>query len=236
MAEFPFHIHATEGDARTGRLSTPRGDIATPAFMPLATAGAVKALYLDQVRSAGSDIILGNTYHLMLRPGGERIKRLGGLHRFMRWDKPILTDSGGYQVMSLAQLRKLDADGVTFRSHVDGGPANRSGAVQGYQVELDPSDRAFTAGIYDEQRRGWLHPLSDAPYARRAYRPGEWNSIRILARGPVIQTWVNGVPGATVFDALTAAGHLGLQVHSVGEGLEGAEVRFRNVRVREMQP
>ncbi len=117
---FPFDIKARDGAARTGVLRTTRGDIRTPAFMPVGTAGTVKGLTVDQVAATGADIILGNTYHLMLRPGGERMAKLGGLHRFMRWDKPILTDSGGYQVMSLAQLRKLDADGVTFRSHVDG--------------------------------------------------------------------------------------------------------------------
>jgi queuine tRNA-ribosyltransferase len=117
---FQFEINARDGAARTGVLRTTRGDIRTPAFMPVGTAGTVKGLTVDQVASTGADIILGNTYHLMLRPGGERMARLGGLHSFMRWDKPILTDSGGYQVMSLAQLRKLDADGVTFRSHVDG--------------------------------------------------------------------------------------------------------------------
>jgi len=120
MTAFPFAIHARDGAARTGVLKTPRGDIRTPAFMPLGTAGSVKALTVDQVASTGADIILGNTYHLMLRPGGDRMQRLGGLHQFMRWPKPILTDSGGYQVMSLAQLRKIDPDGVTFRSHVDG--------------------------------------------------------------------------------------------------------------------
>lgn len=120
MSCFPFEIHASDGAARTGLLRTPRGDIRTPAFMPVGTAGTVKALTVDQVASTGADVILGNTYHLMLRPGGERMARLGGLHAFMRWDKPILTDSGGYQVMSLSQLRNLDADGVTFRSHIDG--------------------------------------------------------------------------------------------------------------------
>ena len=120
VSAFPFVIHARDGAARAGALQTPRGEVRTPAFMPVGTAGTVKALTVDQVRETGADIILGNTYHLMLRPGGERLRRLGGLHRFMRWDGPILTDSGGYQVMSLAQLRKLDADGVTFRSHVDG--------------------------------------------------------------------------------------------------------------------
>ena len=117
---FAFEISALEGRARTGVLHTPRGDIRTPAFMPVGTAGTVKGLTVEQVASTGSDIILGNTYHLMLRPGGERMQRLGGLHRFMGWDKPILTDSGGYQVMSLSQLRKLDTDGVTFQSHIDG--------------------------------------------------------------------------------------------------------------------
>jgi len=120
MSGFPLDIHARDGAARTGVLRTPRGDIRTPAFMPVGTAGTVKALTVDQVKSTGADIILGNTYHLMLRPGGERMARLGGLHAFMRWDGPILTDSGGYQVMSLAQLRKLDEDGVRFQSHVDG--------------------------------------------------------------------------------------------------------------------
>src|SRR3954469_308315 len=117
---FPFEISATEGAARTGALSTPRGDIRTPAFMPVGTAGTVKALTVDQVRAAGAGILLGNTYHLMLRPGAERIARLGGLHRFMRWDGPILTDSGGFQVMSLSKIRKITEEGVRFQSHIDG--------------------------------------------------------------------------------------------------------------------
>jgi queuine tRNA-ribosyltransferase len=120
MTTFPFEIKAREGKARTGLLKTPRSDIRTPAFMPVGTAGTVKALYMDQVKQAGADIILGNTYHLMLRPGAERVHRLGGLHKFAHWDGPMLTDSGGFQVWSLAQLRKMDADGVTFQSHIDG--------------------------------------------------------------------------------------------------------------------
>jgi queuine tRNA-ribosyltransferase len=117
---FPFLINAVDGKARTGLLQTPRGDIRTPAFMPVGTAGTVKALTVDQVRQAGADIILGNTYHLMLRPTAERVHRLGGLHRFMRWERPILTDSGGFQVMSLAQIAKVKEQGVTFQSHIDG--------------------------------------------------------------------------------------------------------------------
>ena len=120
MAGFPFLINAVDGAARTGVLETPRGDIRTPAFMPVGTAGTVKALTVDQVRQAGADIILGNTYHLMLRPGAERVGRLGGLHRFMRWDRPILTDSGGFQVMSLAKIAKVTEEGVAFQSHIDG--------------------------------------------------------------------------------------------------------------------
>jgi len=120
MAKFPFEISATDGAARTGVLKTPRGDIRTPAFMPVGTAATVKALTVDQVAAAGADIILGNTYHLMLRPGAERVARLGGLHRFMRWDKPILTDSGGFQVMSLSKINKVTEEAVTFASHIDG--------------------------------------------------------------------------------------------------------------------
>ena len=120
MTDFPFTIHATENRARTGVLKTTRGDIRTPAFMPVGTTATVKALYLDQVSDAGADILLGNTYHLMLRPTAERVKRLGGLHKFMRWEKPILTDSGGFQVWSLSSLRKMTEEGASFRSHIDG--------------------------------------------------------------------------------------------------------------------
>ena len=120
MTAFPFQITATDGAARTGVLATPRGDIRTPAFMPVGTAGTVKALTVEQVDQSGADILLGNTYHLMLRPSAERVARLGGLHRFMRWDKPILTDSGGFQVMSLSKISKVTEEAVTFQSHIDG--------------------------------------------------------------------------------------------------------------------
>jgi hypothetical protein len=121
MAErFSFSIAATDGKARTGKISMLRGDIRTPAFMPVGTAATVKAMKPETVRATGADIILGNTYHLMLRPGAERVARLGGLHKFMNWDRPILTDSGGYQVMSLSELTKLSENGVEFQSHLDG--------------------------------------------------------------------------------------------------------------------
>jgi len=117
---FSFRLIAQNGAARRGEIATPRGKIRTPAFMPVGTAATVKAMLPEHVRAAGSDIVLGNTYHLMLRPGAERVAKLGGLHEFMHWPHPILTDSGGFQVMSLSALRKLDENGVTFRSHLDG--------------------------------------------------------------------------------------------------------------------
>lgn len=143
---FEFKLLATDGKARRGEVSMPRGTIRTPAFMPVGTAGTVKAMYLDQVRDLGADIILGNTYHLMLRPGAERVARLGGLHELIRWQHPILTDSGGFQVMSLSGLRKLDEQGVTFKSHIDGAmhhmSPERSIEIQGLlgsdiQMQLD---------------------------------------------------------------------------------------------------
>jgi queuine tRNA-ribosyltransferase len=117
---FDFTIHHTDGKARTGTIQMQRGDIRTPAFMPVGTAATVKAMRPAEVRATGADIILGNTYHLMLRPGAERVARLGGLHAFSGWDRPILTDSGGYQVMSLSALRKITEEGVSFQSHLDG--------------------------------------------------------------------------------------------------------------------
>ncbi|WP_264046154.1 tRNA guanosine(34) transglycosylase Tgt [Methylobacterium flocculans] len=145
-SDFTFRIDATDGTARTGAIAMPRGVIRTPAFMPVGTAATVKAMYPGQVRDLGADVVLGNTYHLMLRPGPERMARLGGLHRFMNWPHPILTDSGGFQVMSLSALRKLDEQGVTFRSHVDGSTHHmspeRSIEIQGrlgsdIQMQLD---------------------------------------------------------------------------------------------------
>ena len=143
---FQFNVLAREGRARTGVILTPRGDIRTPAFMPVGTAGTVKAMYADQVRDLGADIILGNVYHLMLRPGAERVARLGGLHKMANWPYPILTDSGGFQVMSLGNLRKITERGVTFRSHIDGSSheltPERSIEIQGLlgsdiQMQLD---------------------------------------------------------------------------------------------------
>ena len=118
--KFSYSLTAADGKARCGIISTPRGEIRTPAFMPVGTAATVKAMLPESVKSTGADVLLGNTYHLMLRPTAERIFELGGLHKFMNWERPILTDSGGFQVMSLAELRKLSEEGVTFKSHIDG--------------------------------------------------------------------------------------------------------------------
>src|SRR6476469_8119171 len=120
MTDFSFTLQATDGLARRGRIDTSRGAIETPAFIPVGTVGTDKAMYPEQVRETGADILLGNTYHLMLRPGAERIAALGGLHVFMDWPRPILTDSGGFQVMSLSALRKISEEGVKFQSHIDG--------------------------------------------------------------------------------------------------------------------
>jgi queuine tRNA-ribosyltransferase len=145
-ASFTFNVHHRDGRARQGEISMPRGVIRTPAFMPVGTAGTVKAMYADQVRALGADVVLGNVYHLMLRPGAERVAALGGLHHFMQWPHPILTDSGGFQVMSLAQLRKLNEKGVVFQSHIDGSKheltPERSIEIQGLlgsdiQMQLD---------------------------------------------------------------------------------------------------
>jgi len=122
LPRFGYRLIAEDGAARVGEIATPHGPVRTPAFMPVGTAGTVKALYPEQVKAAGADIVLANTYHLMLRPGPERIAKLGGLHAFMRWDGPILTDSGGFQVMSLAKLRQVSEAGVRFQSHLDGSP------------------------------------------------------------------------------------------------------------------
>jgi len=143
---FSFTVNKTDGTARTGEIRMPRGVIRTPAFMPVGTAATVKAMYPDQVKALGADVVLGNTYHLMLRPGAERVARLGGLHHFMNWPYPILTDSGGFQVMSLSALRKIDETGVTFQSHIDGSThvltPERSIEIQGLlgsdiQMQLD---------------------------------------------------------------------------------------------------
>ena len=174
--EFRYEPLGRDGAARTGLVHTGRGTIRTPAFMPVGTAGTVKAMYMDQVRDLGADIVLGNTYHLMVRPGAERVAELGGLHRFSTWSGPMLTDSGGFQVMSLAKLRKLDENGVTFQSHIDGSKhqltPERSMQIQALlgsdiQMQLDECVRLPTSDA--EVERAMLLSLRWAERSLKAF-------------------------------------------------------------------
>jgi queuine tRNA-ribosyltransferase len=180
--EFGFTLHATDGMARRGTVTTAHGEIRTPAFMPVGTQATVKCMYPAQVRELGADIILGNTYHLMLRPGAERVAKLGGLHHFMNWPHPILTDSGGFQVMSLAQLRKITEKGVTFRSHIDGSKheltPERSIEIQGLlgsniQMQLDecvalPAERKEMERAMELSLR-WAERSKSAFFGKRGH-------------------------------------------------------------------
>ncbi len=179
--DFTFSLLRTDGAARLGRIDTPRGAIRTPAFMPVGTQGTVKGLYPDQVREAGADIILGNTYHLMLRPGAERVARLGGLHELIRWDGPILTDSGGFQVMSLGALRKVTEEGVRFRSHIDGSyhflSPERSMEIQrllGSTIQMQLDECVAYPHSFEEAERAMELSLRWAARSREAFgdQPG----------------------------------------------------------------
>jgi queuine tRNA-ribosyltransferase len=175
-ADFSFRVCKTDGNARLGEITTAHGVIRTPAFMPVGTAATVKAVYVDQLKAAGADIILGNTYHLMLRPGAERIAKLGGLHRFMRWDRPILTDSGGFQVMSLAKLRKITDEGVAFQSHIDGSPhmltPERAVEIQcllGSDIQMQLDECVALPASRQETEAAMLRSLAWAERCRAAF-------------------------------------------------------------------
>jgi queuine tRNA-ribosyltransferase len=188
MSGFSFTISARDRRARTGVIATPRGEIRTPAFMPVGTVATVKGMYPDQVRATGADILLGNTYHLMLRPGAERMARLGGLHAFMGWPRPILTDSGGFQVMSLGALRKLDESGVTFRSHVDGSThrltPERAVEVQsllGSDIQMQLDECLALPAEPDEMARAMRLSLRWAERAKRHFHDrGDHLTGRVL--------------------------------------------------------
>ena len=189
---FLHRLIATDAAARTGVLLTAHGEVPTPAFMPVGTAGTVKAMTADAVRATSAAIVLGNTYHLMLRPGAERIARLGGLHRFMDWPGPILTDSGGFQVMSLAKLRKLDADGVTFQSHLDGSTFRLTPARS---VEIQDLLDATITMVLDEctpfpatpdQARTSMHlSMRWAQQSREAFRARDGYGLFGIVQGSV---------------------------------------------------
>src|SRR5277367_2409430 len=189
-SEFTFRVIARDGAARRGEILTPRGVIRTPAFMPVGTAGTVKAMYPQDVAALGADIVLGNTYHLMLNPGAERVARLGGLHAFMQWPGPILTDSGGFQVMSLAKLRKLDERGVVFQSHIDGSrhelTPERAMEIQGLlgsdiQMQFDECVRLPCS--FEEAERAMRLSLRWAERSRNAFETQPGRAIFGIVQG-----------------------------------------------------
>jgi queuine tRNA-ribosyltransferase len=188
--DFSFTLQATDGTARKGEIFTPRGTIRTPAFMPVGTAATVKAMFPQDVRATGADILLGNVYHLMLRPGAERIARLGGLHSFMRWPYPILTDSGGFQVMSLAKLRKLDETGVTFQSHIDGSKHHlspeRSMEIQhllGSDIQMQFDECVRLPCSDAEAERAMRLSLRWAERSRKAFREEPGRAVFGIVQG-----------------------------------------------------
>ena len=190
MTAFGFELLASDGAARRGIITTAHGRISTPAFMPVGTAATVKAMHPGEVRALGADVVLGNVYHLMLRPGAERIAKLGGLHRFMNWPHPILTDSGGFQVMSLAKLRKLDETGVTFQSHLDGSKhvltPERSIEIQGLlgsdiQMQFDECIRLPAPDA--EVERAMRLSLRWAERSKAAFRASEGHALFGIVQG-----------------------------------------------------
>jgi queuine tRNA-ribosyltransferase len=197
MSALAFRIDARDGAARTGVIATARGEIRTPAFMPLGTSATVKALTVDQVRSAGADIILGNTYHLMLRPGPERIARLGGLHAFMRWDGPILTDSGGFQVMSLSKISKVSEDAVTFQSHLDG---SRHVLTPERSIEIQADQLASDIVMQLDECVAWPAEAARAAAAMRL--SGRWAERCKAAFGTRDHQALFGIQQGSVFEPL----------------------------------
>ncbi len=197
MSAFPFQINAVDGAARTGVISTPRGDIRTPAFMPVGTAATVKALTVDQVRATGADILLGNTYHLMLRPGAERVARLGGLHNFMRWERPILTDSGGFQVMSLAKIAKVTEDGVTFQSHIDG---SRHALTPERSIQIQADLLGSDIVMQLDECVSW--PAEEARARKAMELSARWGARSKAAFGERTSQALFGIQQGSTFEAL----------------------------------
>ncbi len=226
-SRFSFDLAATDGRARTGTIRTPRGDIRTPAFMPVGTAATVKAMLPESVRATGADILLGNTYHLMLRPTAERIARLGGLHRFMNWERPILTDSGGFQVMSLAALRKLTEEGVRFSSHIDGSrhmlSPERSMEIQkllGSDIVMCFDECPALPATEEEVAKSMRLSMRWAERSRAAFgdRPGH-------ALFGIMQGGVTRALREESAEALTAIGFDGYAIGGLAVG-EGQEAMF----------
>jgi queuine tRNA-ribosyltransferase len=230
-SRFSFANSATDGRARTGTLTMMRGEIRTPAFMPVGTAATVKAMKPADVRASGADIILGNTYHLMLRPGAERVARLGGLHGFMGWDRPILTDSGGYQVMSLSELSKVSEEGVAFASHLDGSrhmlSPERSIEIQrllGSDIVMQFDQLVPTTSTRDEQAAAMERSIRWAKRSRDAFDGGGDHAERAALFGIQQGALDEGMRKASA-DALVDIGFDGYAVGGLAVG-EGQEAMF----------
>ncbi|RDE06278.1 tRNA guanosine(34) transglycosylase Tgt [Sphingomonas aracearum] len=228
---FAFTIHATDGRARTGEIAMRRGTIRTPAFMPVGTAATVKAVKPADVRASGADILLGNTYHLMLRPGAERVARLGGLHRFMGWDCPILTDSGGYQVMSLAELTKRSEDGIVFKSHLDGTrhmiSPERSTEIQrllGSDIVMAFDELVPTTSTRDVQAAAMERSMRWARRSRAAFLSGGEHA-EVAAQFGIQQGALDEGLRRASADALIDIGFDGYAVGGLAVG-EGQEAMF----------
>jgi len=231
QSRFSFFVAATDGKARTGVISMRRGDIRTPAFMPVGTAATVKAMRPAEVRAAGADIILGNTYHLMLRPGAERMARLGGLHGFMGWDRPILTDSGGYQVMSLSALTKMSEEGVSFSSHIDGSKhmlsPERSMEIQRLldsDIVMAFDECTKNGCTHDEAARSMERSMRWAKRSRDAFDAGEAHAERAALFGIQQGSLDQGLRRISA-DRLIDIGFDGYAVGGLAVG-EGQEAMF----------
>ncbi|MHA6718019.1 tRNA guanosine(34) transglycosylase Tgt [Sphingomonas sp. RS6] len=231
MPRFQFTIHATDGKARRGTIAMQRGEIRTPAFMPVGTAATVKAVKPQDVRASGADILLGNTYHLMLRPTAERVARLGGLHKFMGWDRPILTDSGGYQVMSLSELTKRSEEGVAFASHLDGSrhmmSPERSMEIQrllGSDIVMAFDELVPTTSTRDVQARAMERSMRWARRSRAGFDSGEEHAARAALFGIQQGALDEGLRKASA-DALKDIGFDGYAVGGLAVG-EGQEAMF----------
>ena len=228
MTRFAFTIAATDGAARTGTIAMQRGEIRTPVFMPVGTAATVKAMRPEEVRASGADIILGNTYHLMLRPGAERVAKMGGLHRFMGWERPILTDSGGYQVMSLSELTKVTEEGVAFASHLDGSrhllSPERSIEVQrllGSDIVMQFDQLVPTTTSPDAQREAMERSIRWAERSREEFDRGGEHAERSALFG-IQQGGLDADLRRTSAKALIEIGFDGFAIGglAVGEGQE----------------
>lgn len=230
-SRFAFHVAATSGRARTGTIAMQRGVIRTPAFMPVGTAATVKAVKPQDVRASGADILLGNTYHLMLRPTAERVARLGGLHAFMGWDRPILTDSGGYQVMSLSELTKRSEDGVEFKSHLDGSrhlmSPERSMEIQrllGSDIVMAFDELVSTTATREVQAAAMERSMRWARRSRAGFDAGGDHADRAALFG-IQQGALDGGLRKASADALVDIGFDGYAVGGLAVG-EGQEAMF----------